>query len=99
VKIRFSLLTTGSLFREAYTLSEARSITSIEPEYIVIINDEDAHWTLDEVHQFISDIPNQCFYIGKKQVPIEGDVLHRFAAVSFRAQFIGNLMNVLRYRP
>jgi hypothetical protein len=81
------------------SLSEANAVASIHPENVVIINNEDEYWDLEQVQTFISDIPNHCFYIGKKHVPIEGEALHRFAAVNFRAQFIGNLMNVLRYRP
>jgi hypothetical protein len=80
------------------SLSEAHAVASIKPENILIINNEDEYWDLEQVQKFISEVPNHCFYIGKKHVPIEGEALHRFAAVNFRAQFIGNLMNVLRYR-
>ncbi|MBD2717105.1 hypothetical protein KBK19_18825 [Microvirga sp. STR05] len=80
------------------SLSEANTFASIQPENVVIINNEDGHWDPEQVQTFINGVPNHCFYIGKHHVPIQGEALHRFAAVNFRAQFIGNLMNVLRYR-
>jgi hypothetical protein len=67
------------------------------PEDILVINNDGNHWPDTQVQAFINDHPNYCFYFGKGFISPEGDSRNRFAAASFRTQFIGNLMNALKY--
>jgi NADH/NAD ratio-sensing transcriptional regulator Rex len=80
------------------TLAQTFATITVTADDIVIINNEDAHWQMSEVHQFIHSTANCCFYIGRGAIDLQGDAINRFAAASFRAQFIGNLMNILKYR-
>lgn len=66
-------------------------------EDILVINNDGDHWTVEEVQGFINGLTNYCFYFGNGRVIINGDRLDRFTAANFRTQFIGNLMNVLKY--
>ena len=83
-----------------------RSLTTLEylseaqftEDDILIINNEEGYWTTNEVQHFVHSHPNVCFYIGRGFIETEGDAVNRFAASNFRPQFIGNLMNVLKYR-
>jgi hypothetical protein len=87
-------------YTDVEKLDLAFSNSTVKPKHtdIIVINNEDGHWTPDEVRQFVLDNSNHFLYIGRNLIPLQGEALNRFAAASFRAQFIGNLMNILRYR-
>jgi hypothetical protein len=67
------------------------------PDDILVINNDGGHWPTDQIQDFIDAHPNYCFYFGKGMINPANTRLDRFAAANFRTQFIGNLMNVLKY--
>jgi len=64
---------------------------------ILIINNDGGNWELSEVENFINGCSNYCFYFGNGKININSQRLNRFAAANFRTQFIGNLINILKY--
>lgn len=80
-----------------FTKLEQLQAAEFSPEDIVIINNDGGHWGKEDIQLFINGLPNYCFYFGGGQITINGDRLDRFTAANFRTQFIGNLMNVLKY--
>ena len=66
-------------------------------EDILVINNDGDHWPVEEVQAFISGLANSCIYFGNGRIIIDGERLNRFTAANFRTQFIGNLMNYLKY--
>lgn len=80
------------------TLAAAMATDDIKPDDIIIINNEGKHWLPEEIQKFIHDNSQCCFYIGRGDIALDGEAISRFAAANFRPQFIGNLMNILRYR-
>ncbi|WP_210521743.1 hypothetical protein [Hymenobacter terricola] len=80
------------------TLAAAVNAGDIKPDDIIVINNEGKHWLPEEVQKFIHNNPQCCFYIGRGEISLDSEAISRFAAANFRPQFIGNLMNILRYR-
>lgn len=66
-------------------------------EDILVINDDGYHWTPEQIQAFINAHPNYCFYFGKGKILPDPNRMDRFAAANFQTQFIGNLMNLLKY--
>ena len=93
----FDLLTKHGLTVKPITGLQQLNEAQFAPGDVLIINDEVEHWKKDEVEAFIHAHPNMCFYIGKERIITTGEVSSRFAAANFRVQFLGNLMNMLRY--
>jgi hypothetical protein len=79
-------------------LASALAADDITSNDVIVINNEGKHWLPADVRQLVHDNPHCCFYIGRDPIELEGNAINRFAAANFRAQFIGNLMNILRYR-
>lgn len=63
-----------------------------------VINNEEAPWNSSTVEEFINAHPNLCFYIGRGVIQTSGDRANGFAASNIRTQFLGNLMNMLKYQ-
>lgn len=93
----FDLLNKHGLTVKPFTSLQRLDEAQFEPGDVLIINDEAGHWTESEIETFIHANPNVCFYIGKGRIKTSGDVSNRFAAANFRVQFLGNLMNALKY--
>jgi hypothetical protein len=81
----------------AFTRLEQLQEAVFTPEDILVINNDGGHWPTDQIQDFIDAHPNYCFYFGKGMINPASARLDRFAAANFRTQFIGNLMNVLKY--
>ena len=64
---------------------------------VVVINNDGGYWEISEVETFIKGCTNYCFYFGNGRIDLENERLNRFAAANFRTQFIGNLVNILKY--
>ena len=94
------LLTRHGFNVKAYTNVEVLAVVADELtlDDIIVINNEGGHWVPEEVSRFVHNNPFNCFYIGRGVMDLNGEALNRFAAANFRAQFIGNLMNILRYK-
>ncbi|WP_181309023.1 NARF domain-containing protein [Rufibacter sp. XAAS-G3-1] len=82
---------------KAFTRLEQLQQAVFNPDDILVINNDGNHWPADQIQDFINAHPNYCFYFGKGVINPESARLDRFAAANFRTQFIGNLMNVLKY--
>ncbi len=80
-----------------YTKLEQLLGAEFTEEDILVINNDGDHWTVEEVQSFINGLTNYCFYFGNGRITLNGERLDRFTAANFRTQFIGNLMNVLKY--
>ena len=93
----FDLLNKHGLTVKPFTSLQRLDEAQFEPGDVLIINDEAGHWTESEIETFIHAHPNVCFYIGKGRIKTSGEVSNRFAAANFRVQFLGNLMNTLKY--
>ena len=91
-----SLKQNGLNVRPLTTL-EKLSDAQFDEGDILIINNDGGHWKADEVQEFVQSNSNVCFYIGRGIIETKGEAANRFAASNFRAQFIGNLINVLKY--
>lgn len=78
------------------TISQLNDAT-FNNDDVLIINNEGEHWELKEIEDFINTRPNLCYYIGRGVIKTNADAINRFAAVNIRTQFIGNLMNMLKY--
>jgi len=64
---------------------------------VLVINNEGGYGDVGEVESFIKGCTNYCFYFGNGRINLENERLNRFAAANFRTQFIGNLVNILKY--
>lgn len=82
---------------KALTRLEQLQEADFTADDILVINNDGDHWPVDQVQAFINPLPNYCFYFGNGRVVVDDDRLSRFTAANFRTQFIGNLMNVLKY--
>lgn len=82
---------------KAFTRLDQLQQAAFNPDDILVINNDGNHWPTDQIQDFINAHPNYCFYFGKGMINPESARLDRFAAANFRTQFIGNLMNVLKY--
>ncbi|WP_370731230.1 hypothetical protein [Fibrella arboris] len=91
------MLTKNGFQVEAYTNLDQLQGIEFTADDIIIINNDGDHWAPDQVQVFINAHPNYCFYFGNGRISVEGERLNRFTAANFRTQFIGNLMNVLKY--
>lgn len=91
------MLTKNGFQVKAYTRLEQLQQAVFNPDDILVINNDGNHWPADHIQDFINAHPNYCFYFGKGIINPESARLDRFAAANFRTQFIGNLMNVLKY--
>ncbi|WP_347160314.1 hypothetical protein [Pontibacter chitinilyticus] len=93
----YRMLETNGFNVTALTKLEQLQDAEFASEDILVINNDGFHWTLEQVHAFINAHPNYCFYFGKGVIIPEPNRMDRFAAANFRTQFIGNLMNLLKY--
>lgn len=91
------MLTKNGFQVEAYTNLDQLQGVDFTADDIIIINNDGDHWAPDQVQVFINAHPNYCFYFGNGRISVQGERLNRFTAANFRTQFIGNLMNVLKY--
>lgn len=84
---------------KVYALTKLEQLQDAQftSEDIIVINNDGNHWAVEQVQDFINTLPNYFFYFGKGIINTTGDRQERFAAANFRTQFIGNLMNVLKY--
>ncbi|MCF2489132.1 NARF domain-containing protein [Dyadobacter sp. CY347] len=64
---------------------------------VLVINNDGGHWEPGEVENFVMGCSNYCFYFGNGRINLDNERLNRFAAANFRTQFIGNLVNILKY--
>lgn len=80
-------------------LTKLEQLTGAEfsDDDILVINNDGDHWPVEEVQTFINGLANSCIYFGNGRIVIDGERLNRFTAANFRTQFIGNLMNYLKY--
>lgn len=74
------------------------SDAQLAEDEIIIINNESGHWPKSDIEDLIHKHSNHFFYIGHENIDIKGPANNRFAAARVRTQFIGNLMNVLKYK-
>lgn len=91
------MLTKNGFQVTALTNLDQLQQAAFNPDDILVINNDGGHWPPDQIHDFIDAHPNYCFYFGKGIITPASTRLDRFAAANFRTQFIGNLMNVLKY--
>ena len=82
---------------KSYTKLEKLSDAEISLKDVIVINNEDNHWSDEQIISFVNSSSNYCFYFGRGFISPEGDRRNQLAAASFRTQFIGNLMNLLKY--
>lgn len=91
------MLTKNGFQVQAFTNLEQLQGVDFTADDILIINNDGDHWDLGQIEEFINAHPNYCFYFGNGRITVDGEKLNRFTAANFRTQFIGNLMNVLKY--
>jgi|GEM_PF-3765378 len=94
----YKLLIKNGFSVTAYTNTGILKELPVATEEVIIINDEAGRWPKEEVEQFINTNENFCFYIGPKRIDPISSASNRFAASNIRTQFIGNLMNMLKYQ-
>ncbi|RZK45199.1 MAG: hypothetical protein EOO61_00835 [Hymenobacter sp.] len=92
-----------ALRRQGFTVLPIKKISQLSDaqfaeDEVIVINNESKYWNTNDVEEFIHKHPNQCFYIGREPLDIKGEARNRFSAATVRAQFIGNLMNGLKYK-
>jgi len=93
----YRLLHRNGFHVTAFTSLEQLDEAKFTSDDILVINNDGDHWSEEAVQTFINMHPNYCFYFGRGRIIPLGDRQNRFAAANFRTQFIGNLMNVLKY--
>jgi hypothetical protein len=93
----FKMLDKNGFRVTPFTKLEHLTDAQFAEDDILVINNDGYHWKPEEVTAFINGLPNFCFYFGSGRIDIEGEGQNRFTAANFRTQFIGNLMNSLKY--
>lgn len=64
---------------------------------VVFINNQGGEWQQSEVEAFLQSIDNFSFYFGKGMINLTGEQQSKFAAANIKTQFVGNLLNLLKY--
>ena len=96
-KYLYKALAQNGFYVESHTKLEQLDTIDASSKDILVINNEGDHWSGEQIISFVNSSSNYCFYFGRGFISPEGDRRNQFAAASFRTQFIGNLMNLLKY--
>jgi len=91
------------LKKQGFKITSVKKINQLSDaqlaeDEIIVINNESGHWPKSDIEDLIHQHSNHFFYIGQENLAIKGTANNRFAAARVRTQFIGNLINVLKYK-
>lgn len=79
------------------TKLESLHDAKVEKGDVVFINSDGGVWTKDEIQAYFHQLDNYSFYFGSERIDLTGKHKTRFAAANIQTQFIGNLLNLLKY--
>ncbi len=93
----YNLLIKNGFNVSSDTKLEKLESNNIEENDIIFINNEGGEWQVELIQEFIKKTKNYFFYFGKGVIQLPDKEQSRFAAANIRTQFIGNLLNLIKY--
>lgn len=93
----YDLLVNNGFEVSSETKLESLRDAKVEKGDVVFINSDGGVWTKEEIQEYFHQLDNYSFYFGSERIDLTGKHKTRFAAANIQTQFIGNLLNLLKY--
>ncbi len=91
------LLTQNGFNVSSETNLEQLDDANIEVGDVVFVNSDGGVWKKEDIQKYFQKLDNYTFYFGGERIELSEKHQELFAAANIKTQFIGNLLNLLKY--